>query len=211
MAEGEINIDNIIQRLLEGKISPSIAQIPTLGSFSMVESWTLLVSFPLCHRNTEIFVGNGIFSLQWEEAGPARQSRWLRPRCEDSVSSPGNSSSSNQSCWSWRLHWKYVVSNNSVAWWYFNIITWLLVCWENILIDDKIFYLSLQPKLVWYIIIIWLRNQLNLVKNIFIKISAAEIVSSTGKHDLTITFRWYSRAIHRPAETVRVRRVPTRG
>ena len=32
MAEGEINIDNIIQRLLEGKISPSLIQILTLGS-----------------------------------------------------------------------------------------------------------------------------------------------------------------------------------
>ena len=115
MAEGEINIDNIIQRLLEGKISPSLAQIPTLGS--VFHGWKLsdvgFLSFVLwlCGRNREIFVGNGIYYLQWEGADPARQSRWLRPRCEDSVSSPGNSSSSSQSCWSWRLHWKYVVSN----------------------------------------------------------------------------------------------------
>ena len=38
MAEGEINIDNIIQRLLEGKISTSPAQIITLRfDFPLVE------------------------------------------------------------------------------------------------------------------------------------------------------------------------------
>ena len=164
----------------------------------MVESWAMLVSFPLCGRNREIFVGNGICYLQWEEADQARQSRWLRPRCEDSVSSPGNSSSSSQSCSSWRLHWKYVVSNmrnfsEKISCLMINLS---IVCLTETCLRHVFLYL-----LSYYAI-------LSILLRIFIvKYRLVHWIIRISRW----LFRWYSRAIHRPAETVRVRRIPTRG